>query len=433
MGAAVKHGCRAQQLNCYWPARPSGTLGRFIFLMHALSSTRILATAVAFGVCGFASAHAQVFTDLTAVHFNEVAGVASTFQGPLVVGRGGAFSDSFDVLRWTRSTGAVVIPGLPSDGYPFRPEDISASGKVIVGRGAGVFEPVRPTAYRWTSESGAQPLTHNIRDAIFSVRTRVSGDGSTVSGFGASYAFRWTQETGTVFIGGKVDEPVTPDNPIFFANALSWDGSVIAGMNTLSPFELGEASLWTEQTGLVGLGFLFNNGAENSTATGITGDGRIVVGTGITDGYSEAFRWTEGGGMVGLGVVNGGARSFANGISADGGRIFGGTIFANNPFQSDPFVWEAHTGVRRLVDVLADRGAGDELTGWQLRDIMGFSADGRYVVGRGVGPGGGQSFWLADLGVSPVPEPSTIGLFAAAGLLTFAALRRRRTTTHASP
>jgi probable HAF family extracellular repeat protein len=371
---------------------------------------------------------AQLFTDLRSTQFIRVPGVASTSHGPVVLGVGEG-GDALVTSRWTPAGGKVIIPELQTGPYPFIPEDLSANGTVIVGRGAGTLEPYRPSAYRWTEKDGLQELTPNIHDASFSVRTRVSGDGSTVSGFGASAGFRWRKETGTVSLGAKLDgiEVISPDNPLFFPNAMSWDGSVIAGMNTVSPFQPGEASRWTEETGLVGLGFLFNSGPEEgSVATGITANGSIIVGTGSADEtYSEAFRWIEGQGMQSLGVLPGGSSSYAVGISADGGRIFGGSRMGNLPFDNDPFVWTARDGMRRLVEILTERGAGDELAGWNLDDITAFSADGRFVVGRGTGPDGRQGFWMADIGMSPVPEPSTVGLFAATGLLVFVALRGR--------
>lgn len=373
-----------------------------------------------------ASVCAQLFTDLRSTQFSYVAGVASTPNGPSVVGAGG--NDVFATSRWTPATGKVAINELHTEPYPFIPEDISADGRVIVGRGAGVHERFRPSAYRWTQDAGLQELTSNIRDTTFSVRTRVSEDGTAVSGFGASAGFRWTQATGTVFIGAKLDgiDVISRENPLFMPNAMSRNGSVVVGMNTVDPFQIGEASRWTAETGLAGLGYLFNNGApEASVATGVTGNGSVIVGTGFSEEtYSEAFRWTESGGMMSLGILPGGRSSVAFGISADGGRIFGGTIFGNSSFVADPFVWTARAGMRRLVDLLIERGAADELAGWQLRDITAFSADGRYVVGRGIGPDGSQAYWLADLGLSPVPEPSTLGLFAVAGLLACIALRR---------
>lgn len=396
--------------------------------MHSAVNLR---NGMAFGLVALSTvAHAQLFTDLRSTQFSYVAGVVSTFQGPVVIGAGG--DEGFTTSRWSAVTGKVPILSLHTEPYPFRPEDVSTNGKVIVGRGAGFYEPVRPSAYRWTEQTGLQELTSNIRDTTFSVRTRVSGDGSTVTGFGASAAFRWTQSTGTTFIGAALNgiEVINHDNPLFFPNAISRNGTVIAGMNTVDPFQMGEASKWTQETGLVGLGFLFNNGTEEtSVATGITGNGSVIVGTGVSDGqYSEAFRWTASGGMESLGVMPGGSSSFATGITGDGGRIFGGTIFADHPFTPDPFVWTARDGMRSLTDVLLDRGAGSELQGWQLLDITAFTADGRYVVGHGIGPDGGQGFYLADLGFSPVPEPAMIALVAGAGLLSLAVIRRRRRT-----
>jgi uncharacterized membrane protein len=398
--------------------------------MNPAAFLRPLITAMV--LLGFAtspSLQAQVFTDLRSIPFVHLAGVASTSQGPEVVGTIG--NDVLQTVRWTRSTGPVVIAGLQTEPYPFIPEGLSADGKVIVGRGAGTGDNLfRPSAYRWTEQTGLQELTSNIRDSGFSERTRVSADGTTVSGFGATAGFRWTEQTGTVLIGAKLNgiDDVSAANPLFFPKALSSDGSVLVGTNTADPFQRGEASRWTEATGLVGLGPVFNNGAEETgVATGVSGNGAVIVGTGyIGEDFSEAFRWTETGGMMALGLLPGGGSSFAVGISTDGGRIFGGTVDAAHPFSSSPFVWTAANGMRSLVDELTSLGAGADVAGWQLGTIAAFSNDGRFVVGRGIGPDGTQGLWLADLGMSPVPEPSAVGVAAAAGLLGFIAFRRRK-------
>jgi uncharacterized membrane protein len=316
----------------------------------------------------------------------------------------------------------------------FRAEDVSANGSVVVGRGSGEAEPNRASAYRWSSNDGLQELTTNIRDDHFRVQTQVSADGAVVTGFGASQAFRWQQETGIVGIGARLNDVdvIGPDNPLFFANGLSSNGSVIVGMNTLDPFQLGEAARWTAAEGAVGLGFLFSGGEDEfSTANAVSGDGSIIAGTGIIQTedfrYSEAFRWTEETGMVRLGDVPGGGPTFASAMSSDGSVIVGGAgLFALN---SEPFVWTPGSGMQLLVDLLIDEyGIGDEIAGWNLGQITALSEDGRYIVGQGTDANNQRRDWLVDLGANftPIPEPGTYGLIGAVGLLTAALVRSRR-------
>jgi uncharacterized membrane protein len=262
----------------------------------------------------------------------------------------------------------------------------------------------------------------------------VSDNGSVVAGFGATSGFRWQAETGAVSIGAKLNDVdvIGPDNQLFFANDLSADGSVIVGMNTLSPFQLGEAARWTSADGPVGLGFLFNNGeVQFSTATGVSADGSIVVGTASIDSesnqLSEAFRWTKETGLVPLDDPANGGSTFASAISRDGSLIVGGVGFF--PSDSEPFVWTPGSGMQLLVDLLTDQyGIGDEIAGWNLGRITALSRDGRYIVGQGTHGDNQRRDWLVDLGANftPIPEPGTYGLMGAIGLLVAVVARRRR-------
>jgi uncharacterized membrane protein len=377
--------------------------------------------------------HAEVFTEIEDVSFVSVAGVVSTAAGPAVLGNT-VEGETNPPVRWTSSTGAVLIGIPPLSPMEFRAEDVSANGAVVVGRGSGELEPNRASAYRWSNSDGLQELTTNIRDDHFRVRTRVSTDGTVVTGFGASQAFRWQQETGIVGIGARLDgiDVIGPDNPLFFANDLSSNGSVIVGMNTLDPFQLGEAARWTAADGAVGLGFLFGGGEnEFSTATGVSGDGSMIAGTGIIESedfrYSEAFRWTKETGMVRLGDVPGGGPSFASAMSSDGSVIVGGAgLF---PLDSRPFVWTLGSGMQLLVDLLTNEyGIGDEIAGWNLGRITALSRDGRYIVGQGTDGNNLRRDWLVDLGANftPIPEPGTYGLIGAVSLLIAVLARRRR-------
>ena len=59
-----------------------------------------------------------------------------------------------------------------------------------------------------------------------------------------------------------------------------------------------------------GLGDL-PGGSFSSQASGLSADGSVVVGSGVSAKSQEAFRWTQQTGMVGLGVLSGGYLYFA--------------------------------------------------------------------------------------------------------------------------
>jgi probable HAF family extracellular repeat protein len=141
----------------------------------------------------------------------------------------------------------------------------------------------------------------------FSYASAVSADASVVVGSsynanGYDEAFRWTQESGMVglgFLGGGVNWIYN----YIAGRGVSADGSVVVG-ESINSNNYSEAFRWTQKSGMVGLGFLGSNNFYSS-ALGVSGDGSIIVGSSISNDNtdSEAFRWTQESGMVGLGFL----------------------------------------------------------------------------------------------------------------------------------
>src|SRR5262245_28720679 len=75
----------------------------------------------------------------------------------------------------------------------------------------------------------------------------------------------------------------------------------------------------------------------NSSASGVSDDGTVVVGTGTSiPAGQQAFRWTKTGGMQGIGDLPGGDfRSSAQDVSANGSVIVGtgGSATGNEAFR----------------------------------------------------------------------------------------------------
>lgn len=281
---------------------------------------------------------------------------------------------------------------------------VSADGSVVAGRSwLGIGD---SRAIRWTVEGGTEALPVTPGGvSISGVAYGVSGDGNYIVGHtGDDPSFRWSGERGVEIIGGA------------FANAASYDGSVVVGQ-TIGPDR--RAFRWSDSDGFLDLG--------NSRALGVTADGRIVVGQ-TTTPAGGFFRWTAEGGSVELGlgiaqaisadgttIVGGGAGSAfvwreAEGISPIGGNV----AYAVNADGSvivgegkDAFGdWHAtlvhsQLGSRDLVDVL--RCQGGNVAGWNLTEATGISADGLTIVGNGTGPGGNRYGWVARL--DPIAHP----------------------------
>ena len=130
------------------------------------------------------------------------------------------------------------------------------------------------------------------------------------------------------------------------ASGVSADGSVVVGGSTYSVYGYTQAFRWTSDGGMVGLGYPPGEPLVEpfSTATGVSGDGLVVVGAGSFDyRYSdEAFRWTSGGGMGGLGdLPMPFFREAAYGVSHNGSVVVG-VIESDDSYEA--FRWTSAGG-----------------------------------------------------------------------------------------
>jgi len=127
-------------------------------------------------------------------------------------------------------------------------------------------------------------------------------------------------------------------------------------------------------------------GATESTATGVSADGAVVVGfSNSSDATPEAFRWTAAADeLQGLGDLGATPLSQATGVSGDGSIVVG---FSNsNRGTPEAFVWTAAEGLLGL-DVLG--GAPP------FSEALAISADGSTIVGRGSSTMG-EAAWFRD-------------------------------------
>jgi uncharacterized membrane protein len=154
------------------------------------------------------------------------------------------------------------------------------------------------------------------------------------------------------------------------------------------------AYLWTSGGGFQNLGSI--NGAP-SVATAVTDDGSTVVGqAGLGSDNSAAFLWTAAGGMVNIGGVLtsvGDIDAAATGVS-DNGKIVVG-ISAPRPltlgnlgydFGTDThaFRWTQAAGTQDFTALLTS--AGVNITGIEIVAVTGISPDGQFIVGQATTP-----------------------------------------------
>jgi len=188
--------------------------------------------------------------------------------------------------------------------------------------------------------------------------TAISGDGKVVVGCSVrphdafsipsrgSEAFRWTASEGMRGLG------YLPGDFDSCASAVNYDGSVIVATSRFCPIRWSrrdsagkvietdnlppdrcQAVRWITTNGITriaGLGFLVGE-SKWSLATGVSADGKVIVGESGSSPYEDAFRWTETGGMRGIGksAVTLGCSECK--VSGDGtvviGKMIGGYAF----------------------------------------------------------------------------------------------------------
>jgi uncharacterized membrane protein len=291
------------------------------------------------------------------------------------------------------------IPGGEVNGVA---RSISDDGSVIVGWGQAGYAGVE--AIRWRADGTIERLGDLAGGELSSSAHGVSADGSVVAGMG----------TTSNFISSR---------PVFWTPAIRAIGQP-AGQSTAVSDD-GNSIVGVISSGLSGRAFLFRpngssltlledlpGGGISSSASGISGNGTVIVGRSSTDAGNEAVRWSLLEATIALGDLPGGAyESLALDVSNDGEVIVGrGTT----ELGTEAFVWSRSNGMVRLTDILALSGVATP--GWVLHNAFGVSADGRWVVGEGTNPNGNLEAFIAE--IRPVPMPGTAWLFASAvGLL----------------
>lgn len=185
--------------------------------------------------------------------------------------------------RWTQATGFQALgytrPGH-FDSYAYA---VSRDGSTIVGRsGTTVGE-----AFVWNESSGMRVLPP-LPGSSESAATATNHDGSIIVGSaGPNYNFAMWRN-GQVFDLGRLANMSSSG-----ASAVSDDGSVVVG-TSYGPGQF--ATIWTPSRGIERLvdylaasGVVVPGGVNLVEATGISADGRTIVGTGNTTTQALGF------------------------------------------------------------------------------------------------------------------------------------------------
>jgi hypothetical protein len=296
----------------------------------------------------------------------------------------------------------------------------------------------------------------------------VSADGRYMTGFSGlptnGNAFRVDASWNLQDLG----RPTTAFGPAT-GTELSADGSVVVGYFRSTTTLNRRAFRWSASEGIVNIGHIFGNTSGNTEPTGVSSDGRIIVGQSQPGSYVNpgyAFYWTQTVGIQALPMPGGASNldSAASAISGDGRVIIGGGVYLTAAvvwrdlvpqYLPSPQGWVVRggqaldfTGEHALVN-LTRPGSNDIVDGIyspstgtmpavdyfrhfgldipetaQL-DIRCISGDGRSFGGSYSDPAMGVAYQGV---VITVPGPSSALLFVATTLFT----RRRRRRVSAS-
>lgn len=352
------------------------------------------------------------------------------------------------IFRWTAAEGMKRIGGGTDEGplsYDSPLLKIPA-GPVISGDGQTIVWQARlnHNAYSWTPTSGTylsdpNPVPYYTETGTFGSRFLVddiSGDGSLLLGtyLGRNGIGSRPEIYERSAPGNRITDPSDLNVSItqwVSASAISADGSIFTGTvsnpaSSSSPYGYLDGyfayvySLPENEFTL--LGDLAGNNV-GSDASGISANGKTVVGSAASSGGYEAFRWDEANGMIGLGDLPGGNfSSRASDVSADGTIVVGTSSTAQGVRA---FVWSETTGMLDLQELLVTQGVLG-LDGWKLIDVVAISDDGLWISGTGINPNGYQEGFLVEIG--PIPLPGAAWMLIS-GLIGLFGYHSRRTRT----
>ena len=222
-------------------------------------------------------------------------------DGNTIVGR--SLSDSTNgnpqAFYWTEAGGMVGLGYLPGGTNNSAAEDASQNAAYITGHGFDANG--NPIAFRWHESSGITALG-TLSGGDRSSGKAISDNGQIIAGNGSSAngneGWHWDANTNSMTAIGDL-----PGDPFYsVAEALSGDGTTIVGYGRESFFGT-RAIRWSQGSGIVNMGVL--PGYIASIAYAVSQDGSVIAGrctdTTSTGQVFEAWRWTAAGGMQGLG------------------------------------------------------------------------------------------------------------------------------------
>ncbi len=252
--------------------------------------------------------------------------------------------------------------------------------------------------------------TRSSASALSDDGTTVVGSSSSTASGTNSEAYRWRANTGMVGLG---DLP--GDSFHSAARGVSADGSVVVGSGLVGPpadkqnvVEPGRAFRWVDGIGIQNLGPV---GGEYTSASDVSSDGSIVVGTAHSGpAFGAAVRWAPPAPGDAFDFVTG--QTSASAVSGDGSTVVGRKrVAGTNDYQAVIF-----TGFNTTI------GLGDLPGGTFVSRASDASHDGSVVVGNGHGVNSTEAFrWTAVtgmVGLGGLPDHPSNGFFSQANAVS---------------
>ena len=346
---------------------------------------------------------ARADVTITNLGVDSFAATAMNADGTVVVGGSGVYGSS-GAFRWTSTTGMQYLGGLSGYGRSVV-RGVSSDGSVVVGY-CDNSTSVAAIPFRWTAETGMEAIQSPPEGLCGSgnptLAMGVSGDGTVIVGIrcpgNSSRPIRWTAPATPIDIGGEGQY----SSSVYATNR---DGSVSCGWR-LIPAQTGTSSFL--RAAMIGNGnpqlLETLNNFSDSIALCLTPDGHFVGGySSDTTGQDKAVRWNAAGQIQNLGSLPNwlpggnpgpGQNYRATGISEDG-RIIVGSADSNNPGEERGFLWTEALGMVGLNEYLTSLGFN--LASTNLKQAVAVSADGSVIAGTGTFDGQLRSFLIRGL------------------------------------
>ena len=367
-------------------------------------------------LCAVGSAHAEVTLTnlgvLGTVGSNYSSAVSTNSDGSVIVGSSSTTNGNV-VFRWTPSTGMQPLILTPMSAYD-KCGRVSSDGTTVAFSTANT--PYR--GFQWSVTEGVafMPSLPPIFGGSFegTEAVDVSAGGAVIVGNqvggNAARPVRW-MSTGVEDIGGTV-------GIWSWAAAISDNGSVILGNRMIPqssgpPYVSQHLRAATLGNGDPQLLPILTEASLPSLASDLSADGATICGSCTRpSGGTAAVRWWKWGCCVvaeDLGVIQGWPSAptgtiyyGATGISGDGRIIVGhASCKCAAGYEYRSFVWTAALGMTDLNSLLSTFGI--DMTNTELIIAHAISADGTTIVGSGRFAGQYRAF--AIHGLHLVPDP----------------------------